>query len=69
MKRYMVFNIGCIECGVDSDVVGLYDTEEEANKVAEVCQDKLHWRQSGQNHFAVFDLEKEQAEEYKEALK
>ena len=62
-------NIGCIECGVDSDVVGLYDTEEEADKVAEVCNDKLSWRQGGQNHFAVFDLEKEQADEYKEALK
>ena len=69
MKRYMVFNVGCIECGVDSDVVGLYETKDEANSVAAVCRDKLHWRQGGQNCFEVFDLEKEQAKEYKEALK
>lgn len=68
MKKYMVFNVGCIECGVSSGVVGLYDTQEEADKVAATCQDKLHWRESGQNSFEVFDLEKPQAQEYVEAL-
>jgi len=69
MKRYMVFNVGCIECGVSSDVVGLYETKEEADKVAETCNDKLHWREHGQNSFEVFDLHKPQAEEYTEVLK
>lgn len=68
MKKYMVFNVGCIECGVSSDVVGLYDTEEEAQKIVAACEDKLHWRESGQNSFEIFDLTKPQAQEYVEAL-
>ena len=69
MKRYMVFNIGCIECGVSSDVVGFYDTKEEAQNVTAVCYDKLEWREGGQNSFKIFDLTKAQAEEYAEVLK
>lgn len=68
-KRWMVFNIGCIECGVSSDVVGFYETEEEARQVSKVLNDKLHWREGGQNDFEVFDTTAEQAEEYREALK
>ena len=34
-KKYMVVQIGCIECGVSSYPVGLYDTLEEARKVRE----------------------------------
>ena len=68
MKQYMVFNIGCIECGVGSNVVGLYDTQEEANKVVAVCVDKLQWREDGQNIFKVYDLTEPQAQEYMEAL-
>ena len=32
-KKYMVVQIGCIECGVSSYPIGLYDTLEEARKV------------------------------------
>lgn len=69
MKRFMVFNVGCIECGVSSNVVGLYDTQEEADRVAAVCYDKLGGREGGQNNFEVFDLTAPQADEYVEALK
>ena len=34
-KKYMVVQIGCIECGVSSYPVGLYNTLEEARKVKE----------------------------------
>ena len=68
MKRFLVFNVGCIECGVSSDVVGLYDTKEEADKVAEACDAKLGWREGGQNSFEVFDLTAPQAQEYVEAI-
>jgi hypothetical protein len=34
--KYLVFDIGCIECGEDSAVVGLYESEEEAKKAIEV---------------------------------
>ena len=32
-KKYMVVQIGCIECGVSSYPIGLYVTLEEARKV------------------------------------
>ena len=32
-KKYIVVQIGCIECGVSSYPTGLYDTLEEAIKV------------------------------------
>ena len=32
-KKYMVVQIGCIECGVSSYPIGIYDTLEEARKV------------------------------------
>ena len=35
-KKYMVVQIGCIECGVSSYPIGIYDTLEEARKVKEV---------------------------------
>ena len=31
-KKYMVVQIGCIECGVSSYPVGVYDTLEDAEK-------------------------------------
>ena len=34
-KKYMVVQIGCIECGVSSYPIGIYDTLEEAIKVRE----------------------------------
>ena len=34
-KKYMVVQIGCIECGVSSYPIGIYDTLEEAKKVRE----------------------------------
>ena len=34
-KKYMVVQIGCIECGVSSYPIGIYDTLEEARKVKE----------------------------------
>ena len=68
MKRFLVMNIGCIECGVSSGVVGTYGSEAEANAAAEKCQEHLHWREGGQNSFEVFDLKKPQDPEYTEAL-
>jgi len=67
-KPWMVFNVGCIECGVSSAVVGFYRTQEEANQVAQACEDELHWREGGQNSFEVFNLVTPQAQEYKDVI-
>ena len=49
-------NIGCIECGVSSNIVGVFETEERANEVACICQREYGWREGGQNSFDVFDM-------------
>ena len=53
---YMVFNIGCIECGVSSKIVGLFKDEAKAKEVQDMCQENHHWRQHGQNVFEIFEL-------------
>lgn len=68
MKNWMVFNIGCIECGVSSDVVGLYETYDEAKAVADKLDEVHSWRQGGQNSYEVFDLSAEPNPEYVKAL-
>ena len=65
---WMVFNIGCIECGVSSAVVGLYETECEAAAVADACEKELHWREGGQNSFEVFNLLEPQHDDYRDAI-
>lgn len=57
--RYMAFDIGCIECGEPSGVIGIYDTEEEAIDAAERVREKQSENWEGQHIFRVFDLESE----------
>lgn len=41
LNKFLVFKIACLECYYGkSDVVGIYDTEEEAEKVAEESEKK-----------------------------
>lgn len=65
---WMVFNIGCIECGVSSAVVGRYATEDEARHVADILADTMNWREDGQNHFEVFNLSAVPDPEYQAAI-
>lgn len=53
---FVVFNIGCIECGVSSQLVGVFETEAEAQAIADEFNDKFNWREGGQNRFQVFPL-------------
>lgn len=53
---YMVFNIGCIECGVSSKIVGLFADRSKAEEVQNMCSDKHYWREHGQNHFEIYEL-------------
>ena len=65
---WLVFNIGCIECGVSSNVVGVYSTQAEATRIAEICERQLNWREGGQNAFGVFNLSAPQSNEYAAAI-
>ena len=66
--RWLVFDVGCIECGEDSNVVGTYQDEAEARAVARTVDKTCGWR-GGQHEFEVFDLLAPQATIYSDALK
>ncbi len=58
MKKWIVVNIGCIECGVSSNIVGVFTDKEEAERIADECAEKFDWREGGQNAFEVFEMPK-----------
>lgn len=53
---WLVMNIGCIECGVSSAVVGVFADKAKADEIAAECDKKYEWREDGQNAFEVFEL-------------
>jgi hypothetical protein len=53
---YLVMNIGCIECGVSSKIVGLFSDLARAESVAQQCEENHSWREGGQNCYDVFEL-------------
>ncbi|OPY74929.1 MAG: hypothetical protein A4E65_03706 [Syntrophorhabdus sp. PtaU1.Bin153] len=55
-QMFLVVNIGCIDCGVSSDIVGVFETEAQANQIASDCWKKYRWREGGENAFEVFPL-------------
>lgn len=53
---YLVMNIGCIECAVPSNIVGLFADQARAEAVAKACGDKHSKRGGGHNEYEVFEL-------------
>lgn len=53
---WIVVNIGCIECGVSSQIVGVFDDEAVANDTASRMYKEFNWREGGQNAFEVFPM-------------
>jgi hypothetical protein len=66
--HWIVVNIGCIECGVSSNVVGVFADKAEAEAIADRLNGSHGWRQGGQNDFDVFPMPEVGviADEYKE---
>lgn len=54
--KYIVVNIGCIECGVSSKIVGVFDNKKRAESVADQCLELYDWRENGQNSFEIFEM-------------
>jgi hypothetical protein len=54
--NYIVVNIGCIECGVSSNIVGIFDNKEKAESIVAKCKEKYYWREHGQNSFEIFEM-------------
>ena len=53
---WIVVNIGCIECGVSSNIVGVFSDEARAHDLALQFDKKYSWREGGQNEFVVFPM-------------
>lgn len=64
---FIVVNIGCLECGVSSNIVGVFDDQARADAEAARCDKNFGWREGGQNSFEVFPMPEMNpvAEEYK----
>mgnify|MGYP001222953985 CR=1 FL=1 len=55
-KRFILVNIGCLECGVSSNIVGVFTNEERAKEELSRCAAEFHWREGGQNAFEIFPM-------------
>ncbi len=56
-KIYVLIDVGCHECGVDSEFVASYNTEKEAEVAREKLSKKTdNWRDGGQSIPEVFEV-------------
>ena len=64
--KYVVVDIGCIECGEQSGVLGIFTNEEEAEKVAKKYKEIQSNNWCGQHSFEIFEVKEEDVEVYDE---
>lgn len=61
MKRWLAFDIGCIECGETSEVIGVFLTREAAEAAVEAWRSPNHrWGRegrTGQHSEEVFEID------------
>lgn len=62
--KYVVVDIGCIECGEESSVLGIFQDKETAEKVAEKYKKIQRENWTGQHYFEIFEVNKENVELY-----
>lgn len=53
---WLAFDIGCIECGEPSAVIGVYATREAAEAACAVASEEQERNWVGQHSMEVFDL-------------
>ena len=56
MGHYLVFDVGCIECGESSGVVGIYATKDEAKAECAAAEERQSADWCGQHDFLVIEL-------------
>lgn len=56
-KRYLAFDIGCIECGECSSVIGVYKQKKSAELACEKRTERNDKNWSGQHECEVFEIE------------
>ena len=55
--KYVAVDIGCIECGASSDVIGVFDTRQAAEDACKPWE-ALGWI-GEQHYYEVFDVAEE----------
>ncbi len=56
LNLYLAFDVGCIECGEESSVVGIFNTKEEAERACRKAEKKQEKNWTGQHSFEVFKI-------------
>lgn len=64
--KYVVVDIGCIECGEQSGVLGIFTNKKEAEKVAKKYKEIQSNNWCGQHFFEIFEVKEEDVEVYDE---
>jgi hypothetical protein len=56
MKKYIVVDIGCLECGVSSGLVGIFTDKIKAESIAHrLDSSNACWIDGGQHSFQMFE--------------
>ena len=58
MTVFVAVDIGCIECGEPSAVLGIFEDAEEANRVLDAAAEEQERNWRGQHSFKLFEVEK-----------
>ena len=66
MSKYIVVDIGCIECGEPSCILGIFTDKEKAYKVRDKYKEIQSNYWSGQHYFEVYEVSKENEELFTE---
>ena len=69
--KYVLVDIGCIECGEKSSLLGIFNNLKEANEIKEKCEEIQEKYWTGEHSFEIYECNKENQvidEYYKEEI-
>lgn len=64
--KYVVVDIGCIECSEQSSVLGIFTNKKQAEEVQEKYSEVQSNNWTGQHYFEIFEVKEENVELYDE---
>lgn len=57
MKYYVLVDIGCIECGEESAVIGIYTNKKKAQRIKREYEKRQRENWYGQHYFEIFEID------------
>lgn len=64
--KYIVLDIGCIECGEQSTILGIFDDEQKAKEIMKKYDKIQYDNWTGQHDFEIVEVKEENVELYDE---